>query len=53
VQVFFGYVQIDRCSFEVFMAHQNLERSQVGACFQVMSGEAVPQGLLILLMICT
>jgi hypothetical protein len=46
-------MQVDRSYFEVSMAEQDLNGAQVGAGFKKMCGEAMTQGLLVLLMICT
>ena len=46
-------MQVDRSYFEVAMAEQDLNGAQVGAGFKKMCGEAMTQGLLVLLMICT
>ena len=46
-------MEIDRGLFQIAMAEQNLDGPQVRAGFEQVSGEAVPQGILILLMICT
>jgi hypothetical protein len=46
-------LQIARRGFEVGVAEQNLNRSEINASFEQVGGEGVPQGLLILLMNCT
>jgi hypothetical protein len=46
-------MQVDRSYFEVSMAEQDLNGAQVGAGFKKMCSEAMTQGLLVLLMICT
>jgi hypothetical protein len=46
-------MQIDRRLFQVAVPEQHLNGAQVGAGFKQMSGKAMAQGLLVLLMICT
>jgi len=48
-----GKVQVDRGSFQIRVAEHHLNAPQIGARFQEVSGEAMPQRLLILLMNCT
>ena len=40
-----GKVQVERGLFQVAMAQQHLDGAQIGAVFEQMSGEAVPQGM--------
>ena len=44
-------VQIDRRLFKIPMPKQDLNRAQVGACVQPVRRKAVPQGVVILLII--
>jgi len=46
-------MQIASRRFDVLVAHQNLNGSQVRSVFEHVRGKAVPQGVLVLLMICT
>jgi hypothetical protein len=46
-------VDVNHGFAQVGVAEQQLDGAQVGSGFEEMSGEAVAQGLLILLMICT
>ena len=46
-------MQTDGSYFEVAMTEQYLDGAQVGSGFEKVCGEAVAQGLLVLLMICT
>jgi hypothetical protein len=48
-----GDVQIAGSGLQLCMAEQNLNGAEIDARFQQVSGEGVPQGLLILLMNCT
>jgi hypothetical protein len=40
-----GEMQIDGSDFEVAVAEQDLDGAQVGAGFEKMCGEAMPQGM--------
>jgi hypothetical protein len=51
IQALLRKVEVDGGLFQIAMAEQNLDRPQVRAVFEQVSGEAVPQGLFILLMI--
>jgi hypothetical protein len=53
VEMALGEVQIDRGLFQIAVAQQQLDRAQVGTGFEQVSGKAVPQGLLVMLMIRT
>jgi hypothetical protein len=46
-------MEINRGLFQIMVAEQELNGSQVRTGFQQMSGEAVTQGVIVLLMICT
>ena len=46
-------MQIAGRRFDVLVAHQNLDGSQVRSVFEHVRSKAVPQGILVLLMICT
>jgi hypothetical protein len=46
-------MQIAGRRFDVLVAHQNLNGSQVRSVFEHVRGKAVPQGVAVLLMICT
>jgi hypothetical protein len=46
-------MQIASRRFDVLVAHQYLNGSQVRSLFEHVRGETVPQGILVLLMICT
>jgi len=48
-----GQMQVDGSGLKVGVPEQRLHCRQIGSAFQKMRGETVPQGLLILLMICT
>lgn len=45
-------MQVDRRLLKVAMTEQHLDGAQVGAGFEQMSGKAVAQGIVVLLMIC-
>jgi hypothetical protein len=44
-------VKVDGGLFQITVAEQNLNGPQIGAGLQQMSGEAVPQGVFVMLMI--
>ena len=46
-----GKMEINRGLLEIAMAEEDLNGAQIGACLQEMRGEAVAQGILVLLMI--
>jgi hypothetical protein len=46
-------MQVASRRFDILVAHQNLDGSQVCSVFQHVSGKTVPEGILVLLMICT
>ena len=48
-----GKMQVYRCRLQIGMAEHHLNAPQVSAGFKKVSCEAVPQGLLMLLMNCT
>jgi hypothetical protein len=48
-----GKMQVTAGGLQIGVAQQELNGVQVGAGFQQMRGERVPQGVLILLMVCT
>ena len=48
-----GKMDVNHRFPQIGVAQQKLNRAQVGAGFQQVGGEAVPEGLLVLLMICT
>jgi hypothetical protein len=52
LQVAARYVQINAGRLQVCVSEQNLDRRQIGAIRKQVSSEAVPQGILVLLMIC-
>jgi hypothetical protein len=45
-------MQVDRGIGELRVTEQHLDSAKIGACFVQMRGEAMAQGVLVLLMIC-
>jgi hypothetical protein len=46
-------MQITGRRFDVLVTHQDLNGSQVRSLFEHVRGKAVPEGILVMLMICT
>jgi hypothetical protein len=52
LQVSVGQMQVDQSVFQAGVSEQDLDGTQIGSGVQQMGGATVPQGIVVLLMIC-